>query len=156
MFKSENEIEKFNYDDCIISDFKIMEDKIVLILNSLIVCANNSQNSNYTDSYAGETRLCFEAGKIEAFLKEGYKYYDANDKLISEFKDENIEIDGFDFEKTFSKVFLIGISINEKNQYVLRVEMPEAEAVTVTDTYEIIISAVNVNFSWEKYMNRVQ
>ena len=63
-FKSVNEIEKFTFDDCVISSFKVNEAGIILVLEALIVDSNNSQNTNYTESYADTTTVRLLDGKI--------------------------------------------------------------------------------------------
>ncbi|MBQ7707842.1 MAG: hypothetical protein IJT72_08685 [Lachnospiraceae bacterium] len=86
-FKSTNEIEKFTFDDCVISSFKVNEAGIILVLDALIVDSNNSQNTNYTESYADITTARLLDGKIISAKKDGYKYYDANEVLMEEVPD---------------------------------------------------------------------
>ena len=59
-FKSMNEVENFRYDDCRILKRKNTEPDFVLEVEALIVKSNNSQNSNYTESYADVTQICFK------------------------------------------------------------------------------------------------
>ena len=86
-FKSVNEIEKFTFDDCVISSFKVNEAGIILVLEALIVDSNNSQNTNYTESYADTTTVRLLDGKIISAKKDGYRYYDANEVLMEEVPD---------------------------------------------------------------------
>ncbi len=59
MFKSINEVDKFRYDDCVINEVEIGDTSLCLRVEALIVKANNSQNSNYTESYADEAKILF-------------------------------------------------------------------------------------------------
>ena len=68
-FQSVNEIEQFNFDDCYVTEFEVSESQIDLLLEALIVRKNNSQNSNFTESYAGTTGLKLSGGKIISGVK---------------------------------------------------------------------------------------
>ena len=57
MFVSTNEFDKFGYDDCLVKSIRETASGLVLELEALIVRARNSQNTNYTDSYADTTTL---------------------------------------------------------------------------------------------------
>ena len=83
-FQSVDELEHFSFRDCQINTFRVTEEGLFLEVEALIVKANNSQNTNYTESYAGTTRILFEDGKLLSGKKDGYKYYDANEVLLSD------------------------------------------------------------------------
>ena len=63
-FESVNEIDKFSFDDCVVKKFEVQEGQLYLELEALIVKAGNSQNTNYTESYAGPTTVRLKEGKI--------------------------------------------------------------------------------------------
>lgn len=154
-FKSINEVDKFAYDDCISHKMEIGED-IKLELEAIIVKANNSANSNYTDSYADETLMVFEKARITKVILEGYKYYSANDVLLEEVPDKELPLEECDWARKFSRVFLINVEKVGDNTYILEFEMPDTDPSARTDVYEVTLEATNVNVSWERYMNRVQ
>lgn len=154
-FKSINEVDKFAYDDCISHKMEIGED-IKLELEAIIVKANNSANSNYTDSYADETLMVFEKARITKVILEGYKYYSANDVLLEEVPDKELSLEECDWARKFSRVFLINVEKVGDNTYILEFEMPDTDPSARTDVYEVTLEATNVNVSWERYMNRVQ
>ena len=54
-YKSMDEIEQFRFDDCQIDSFRTIGQDLILEVEALIVRANNSQNTNYTESYADTT-----------------------------------------------------------------------------------------------------
>lgn len=155
-FISINEVDKFSYNDCICVGIEEKENKIVFDLESLIVRGNNSQNSNYTDSYADATVMTIAGGKIIKVLKVGYEYYDANDNLIESVPDEECALDSEDWTKKFTKTFLTEVKRIDENLYSLVFEMPDEDPSAVTDSFEMIVSGDKVSFSWERYMNRVQ
>lgn len=83
-YKSVDELEHFRFDDCQIDTFAVTENGVELMVEALIVRADNSQNTNYTESYAGTTKIRITDGKLIRCVRDGYKYYDANDVLQSE------------------------------------------------------------------------
>ena len=89
-FQSVNELEQFSFQDAQIKDFQVSEGVIFFELEAVIVKARNSQNANFTDSYAGTLSMRLLGGKIQKAVKEGYKYYDANDVLVEEIPDESL------------------------------------------------------------------
>ena len=56
-YKSVDELEHFRFDDCQIDTFAVTENGVELMVEALIVRADNSQNTNYTESYAGTTKI---------------------------------------------------------------------------------------------------
>jgi len=155
-FKSVNETDKFRYDDCILHKTEFGEDFILMELEALIVKADNSQNTQYVESYAGDTTLTFKNGKITGLKKQGYKYYDAGDRLVEEVPDTEMSVALTDMKKMLSGVFLFSVGKTPEDRYLLLIEMPETEPGVIADTYEVEIEAGDVIFAWEKYMNRVQ
>lgn len=91
-YKSVDELEHFRFDDCQIDTFAVTENGVELMVEALIVRADNSQNTNYTESYAGTTKIRITDGKLIRCVRDGYKYYDANDVLQSEVPDYELSV----------------------------------------------------------------
>ena len=161
-FKSTNEIEKFTFDDCVISSFKVNDAGIILVLEALIVDSNNSQNTNYTESYADTTTVRLLDGKIISAKKDGYKYYDANDVLMEEVPDEILsEVETDNIIKTCEGAYLYYMEKDADNEssdniYNIGLEFTDEEDNTAADSYEIKVSFKEAIFTWERYLNRVQ
>jgi len=157
-FKSVDELQHFQFQDAQIAEVSINEEGIQFTLEAVIVKATNSQNTNFTDSYAGTLSMRLVKGEIQKAVKEGYKYYDANDVLKEEIPDTPLsqeEIDTllgnlkdaylFDMvpveesqNQTGQYLYLIGIDLDEETSYWFQV------------TFEKAI------MEWDRYMNRVQ
>lgn len=159
-FKSVNEVDNFRYDDCCIIKRKNLEKNIVLDVEALIVRSNNSQNSNFTESYADVTEICFENGTVIMGIKDGLKRYDANEKLIEEIPDKVLESDELNAVwGNLGGMYLQGIEcIKDSNDYVLFLEKANEDQYDTlpSDTYQIKIGCDNIIISWERYLNRVQ
>ena len=157
-FKSVDELANFNFQDAQIKKFSAADGGLELELEAVIVRAANSQNSNYTDSYAGTLVMRLVDGRIQKGVKEGYKYYDANDVLKEEVPDTPLsereirdllagceDMYLFDVVKveddqnyTGHFLYLFGIDADEETTYWLQIEFEKSI------------------LEWDRYMNRVQ
>ncbi len=160
-FKSVDEIEQFRFDDCQISRFELNDTGIGLELEALIVKSNNSQNANYTDSYAGTTYVRLVDGRIIDAVKDGYRYYDANDVLIREVADTALSEEEIKaFPKLCEGAYLYVLDKDKEENgmyyYTLGVEFADETDNTMADSYSLHIVFSKAVFEWEKYMNRVQ
>ena len=57
-YKSVDELEHFRFDDCQIDTFAVTENGVELMVEALIVRADNSQNTNYTESIMMQMMCC--------------------------------------------------------------------------------------------------
>lgn len=157
-FKSVNEIDKFSFTDCQISDFTADERGILMELEALIVMPNNSQNTNYTKSYAGTTSVSLENGRIDSVIKEGWKVYDVNDKLVEDHPDEAVELSELkELTKKFKGAFLYQMA-PDNDGYNINIEITADDDPQgfESDIYRLHITFDNAIFRWDRYMSRVQ
>lgn len=160
-FQSINEIEKFSFEDCKISNFRVMENHIYMELEALIVKPDNSQNTNYTESYAATTTVKLAGGRILAGIKDGFKYYDANDVLIKEVPDEELneeQLKVFTVKCEGAYLYALTKEKEEKDlcYYTMGVEFADEEDNTTADSYQLKLCFEKAVFSWDTYLNRVQ
>ncbi len=154
-FVSNGEISKFSFEDAVLVKFERAMTTIWLTVDALIVKANNSQNTNYTDSYADTAEITLSGTEIIALLKEGYSRYDADDKLIEEVPDEPVAPD--EYHTVFKEIagaYLATFEC-EDDEYVLEFEIPD-EVGAIGDTYELHVKASDITVTWDRYLNRVQ
>lgn len=155
MFKCSNETEHFSYEDCVLSRIVKTEDGYIFEVEALIVKANNSQNSNFTDSYAGTTEIRFDKALITDIIKVGLKYFDADGKLIKEIPDESMpKTEWGSLIKSFDGNYLPSLE-PEGGKVTVEVEMTEEDG-SQGNSYLIVMKAADIVISWEKYLNRVQ
>ena len=154
-FISKNELANFDFSDCVCTEFKREKDSISLTLEGLIVKANNSQNSNFTDSYSDVAICILDKVEVLAVLKEGYTRYDANDNVVEEVLDDPIAPSEYgELYKLINGAYLVRF-FRTKEDYLLEFELP-CEEGDMPDAYEFRIDASNVTITWDKYLNRVQ
>lgn len=162
-FKAVDEIYNFDFQDAQFSNFKFGEG-ISFELEALIVEPENTQNENYTKSYAGTTNVRLIDGKITGGCKDGYKRYDANDKLIEVVEDSPMDEDALKLIlKSGSAAYLYAMDANpdskeDEYSYTLFIEFPSKEEYDTTGgvAYQVKVKFTKAIFEWEKYMNRVQ
>lgn len=162
-FHSINEIDRFSFEDCVIHKISAEEGGLCLELEAVIVRPTNSQNTNYTESYAGPMTVHLTEGQIVQVIKEGYTYLDANDKPIEEVPDVELS------EKEIEALLKICVGnywygMEQKSfengvyTYVCGLEMQPEEIydTSAADTYRFIITFTKAEFVWQYYLNRVQ
>lgn len=159
-YKSVNEIEKFSFEDCVINKFEVADDIICLELEALRVMPDNSQNTNYTESYARTTTARFLGGKIIGGVKEGYRYYNANDELIKEMPDEPLEEkELLELIKSCGGAYLFSMTKKDEVEglysYSMGIEFADEDNV-MADSYQLELVFEKAVFEWDFYMNRVQ
>lgn len=163
-FNSINEIKQFSFEDCQITKFNLTESSLTMVAEAVIVRPNNSQNSNYTESYADTCNIHFANATLQSAIKDGYKYYDANDNLLDSIPDEALDSKTIStFSKLLENAYLYDIeestSENDNSKiFTLHLELPKEEEFDTlpTDSYTLAITSDNVTISWDKYLNRVQ
>lgn len=154
MFKSIDETDKFSYEDCVLIGIEKAEDGLIMDVEALIVRENNSQNTNFTESYAGPTAVKFVDGKITDIVKVGFKYYDADGRLIKEVPDEPVVKPQWEsLIKTFDGNYLPALDKGD-GRYTVEIEMSEEDG-TQGNSYLLTIEASGVVITWDKYLNRV-
>lgn len=158
-FTSINEPDQFSYEDCGISRYEHSNGRMVLELEALIVKAGNSQNTNYTESYADTATAEFGHPEVTELVKEGYKYYDANDRLVEDVPDETMDLSGAEaFLKSCVGAYLYEVVQVEEGVYRLGIEFPGEDEYDNTGTtcYHLILRSDRFQVSWDRYLNRVQ
>ncbi len=163
-FTSVNELHNFSFRDCVIARFEIREDLVSMELEALIVEPSNSQNTHFTQSYAGTAYLRLTEAAVLSGVKVGYRTYDADGKLLSEIPDVTMdekEIAALPGRSTGA--FLPGIALKESKDPdrklgVITVEFPPEEQFDTlpTDSYELTVSFENAVIEWDFFMNKVE
>jgi hypothetical protein len=154
MFKSIDEIDKFSYEDCVLTGMEWAEDGLLFEVEALIVRENNSQNSNFTESYAGPAVIKLVDGRITDVIKTGFKYYDADGQLLKTVPDEaESPLVWESLFKTFPGNYLPSLEAVDDG-YIIEIEMSEEDG-TQGNSYLLKLEASSVIVTWDKYLNRV-
>lgn len=158
-FKTTDEMHNFSFEDCVITKIEMGNDASVFELEALIVKAANSANANYTDSYASTAELRLDNMQVVSVVKEGYKYYDANDRLLEEVADEVIDSLSVKWNALFKDAYLCSFEVTEDadtKAATMEIELPTKEPGEIPTTYEISVTYKNAFVNWDHFMNKVQ
>jgi len=153
-YKCENELHTFSFKDFNVLEIKYKDDKITLLTNGGVAKYDNSCNETLEERYISECEIQFINCSINKFYLEGGKYFTADDKLIKEIPDKDIEPDKI--METLAKLkgedailfFLSGKQDGER--YITEIAIDLAN-----DTYWLDITSDKTIVGFERFMNRV-
>ena len=153
-FQTVNDLHLFNFEEVTIKEFHMGKDSLTVVMDALIVKGNNPVNEECTDRFADTANLCFKEGEITEAYKEGYKYYDAMDRLIEEVPDEKVPASEYKALLGQCKDALLFDLIRVKEEedlyeYQIGVDLDEST------TYWFHIRCKGTLMEWEKFKNRV-
>lgn len=153
-FQTVNALHLFNFEEVTVKEFNMGKESLTIVMDALIVKGNNPANEECTDRFADTANLYFKEGKITEIYKEGYKYYDAMDRLVEEVPDEKVPV--LEYEALLKKckdAFLfdiIGVK-EEKDSYEYQIGIDLDE----DKTFWFSIRCRETVIEWEKFKNRV-
>lgn len=153
-FQTVNALHLFHFEEVTIKEIDVRKEAVTVVMDALIVKGNNPNNEEFVDRFADTANVRFQNAQIREILKEGYKYYDANDRLLEEEPDKPIPVMEYDaFLKKIKDVCLFDIiSLKEEEgayEYQLGVDLNES------DTYWMTIRCTETIVEWEKFKNKV-
>ena len=153
-FQTVNALHLFNFEEVTLREFHVGKDSLIMVMDALIVKGNNPVNEECTDRFADTANLCFKAGKIIEVYKEGYKYYDAMDRLIEEVPDEKVPAAEYEalLKRCRNALLFDIIRVKEEEdlyEYQIGIDLDEST------TYWFRISCKGTLMEWEKFKNRV-
>ena len=163
-FECTDELQNFSFEDCIIKRFEATDSTVSFEVEALIVKPSNSQNPNYTESYAGTALIRLIGGRLLSGRKEGFRYYDADDRLISVTPDEELSPEQLsEFPSRCRDAYLFRLEEAAVRDGSVRldicIEFPAEEEYAApgdADSYALTASCEKVIIGWDQYLNRVQ
>ena len=163
-FECTDELQNFSFEDCIIKRFEATDSTVSFEVEALIVKPSNSQNPNYTESYAGTALIRLIGGRLLSGRKEGFRYYDADDRLISVTPDEELGPEQLrEFPSRCKDAYLFRLEESPAGEgrvlLDISIEFPAEEEYASpndSDSYALTASCEKVIIGWDQYLNRVQ
>ncbi|OAB45252.1 hypothetical protein [Paenibacillus glacialis] len=130
---SQNELDHFSFHDCVIDTINIMNNEIIMVLESIDVLAEHSLNPY---DVAKNTDACtIRFINVEQHRAKIYK--DNYESVLPLVEMNDSEILKFDYKK-----------VNRTNEYII---FGSASSKYNNNFSEIIIIAENVELGWNKY-----
>lgn len=153
-FETKNNLHLFNFEEVTLKEIEYTDKTFTMVLEALIVKGKNPNNEECVDRFAATSNLRFVNASLEKMVKEGYKYYDANGKLLDEKPDEIVPMVAVDgLLKQMQDVALFDVIALKETEgeyiYQLGIDLNEE------DTYWLDIKCESTIVEWERFMNRV-
>jgi hypothetical protein len=153
-FQTTNALQLFNFEEVTVKQIDVRNDSVTVVMEALIVKGQNPVNEEFVDRYADTANVRFLDGEIVEIIKEGYKYYDANNQLKEEKADTVVPKAEYEtLLKACRDVYLFDlIAVCETEgayEYQLGMDLNEE------DTYWVQIKCSQTVVEWEKFKNKV-
>jgi hypothetical protein len=146
-YQTTNELEHFEFHEVHISDVQMTSGFFHIVLDDVIILPENSCNRDIRKMRANGLVLKILDMKLEHFIEEGYKTYDADGHLQSETADRAVEPAQYpDILAGFSDGTVFSIE-KAGNTYVFVVDSTDEH------TYELRVSGSGDVEMWEKFLN---
>ena len=150
-YKCVNQTDKFSFRDAQIQRCRYNTDVLMMEVDGVIARYDHPCNETLTDRYIDTVSIRLKKPVIRSFFLEGAKYYDANDVLLEEIPDR--DIDPGDYEKIFEKL---------KQAYIFKVLAKEEDDCQVLeiavdvgeDTYWFETKCEKAVFEWDNFLNK--
>lgn len=159
-YKCENNLDKFYFGDANIEKCECQDGHMTLVMDGAAVRYNNPANETLTDRYIDMAQVRLKDMKIRRLFLEGARYYDANDVLMREVPDQ--EINQEDYEKMFRMFSGASVfTVEEKEasdedsfccEIALDVTDEEADEMS---TYWMEIEYKKAVTEWEHFLNKM-
>lgn len=152
-FRTVDEFENFDFDEAHISGIENRGGHVFLMLDNVMIKANNSCNRDIREMRTNDLVLKLQDGKITSFIKEGVKVYNADGVFQREIPDEIIPIEKYQetFDMLIDKYMLEVIVKRDEssgeNTYEFEIEYEEF-------SYLLVVKAAHDTEEWDRFMNK--
>lgn len=146
-YTTTDELEHFDFGEAYIGDVQAAGDFFHLVLDNVTILPENSCNRDIRTMRTNELLFKLEQAEIAAVIKEGFKVYDADGRLVKTCDDT--ELPAAKWQEVI-KSFVGGMIYSlkkEKNQYEFIIDAPD-EA-----TYALRVTAAHDVESWDRFLN---
>lgn len=153
-FKSTDEFLTFDFNDTALKFIGITETQMTIGAEGVIIKADNSNNQRFEDMYSVYLEMTFDHFKMNRFDKQGYKYYNADGKLIDSVPDE--PLDEEKQKEVLSIVKTQGASIfllekcPDRSGYEIIFDLTD-EAGDASETYQIFFDFEHSLAGWDRF-----
>lgn len=147
-YKITDEFEHFDFTDAYISEVQITGGFFHLILANVTILPENSCNRDIREMRTNELVLKLEESSDFQVIREGYKVYNADGKLMDDCGDDVIETDQIrETIKSFADGTIFQAS-KKDNRYVFAIDAADERS------YELQVSAAHDVEEWDRFLNK--
>ncbi|MCD7865276.1 MAG: hypothetical protein LUG54_04540 [Clostridiales bacterium] len=153
-YKCVNELDKFDFGEATVLALSLTGDTWYMELSGGIAKYNNPCNTKYVDCYIAATQIRMKNPAISRFFLEGPKYYDANDVLLEEVPDRDIQAEAY--EETLKQLVSGEVyTFRDKDSAGGNGRNCEIAIDVGDDTYWLEIAYEKIILEWDRFQNRV-
>ena len=145
-YNTTNELCNFKFEETHVDTVEIINDSFCITLDNVIILSENSANRDVRNMRANNILFKICNFSIEKIVKEGYKIYDADGKLLNQYEDWVVEESTYnDLFKSFNDSWLY--SMEKKNDiYEIVIDANE-------HTYLLTIKGSSDEQHWDRFLN---
>lgn len=146
-----NEFNHFDYNEAVIGDVERMDGFIHLWLDNVFIHPECSVNRDIRRMRCNNMCFKLQDMKILSFVEEGYRYYDANGKLMRE--DPDHEIDPADYAgrfEAFSEGYVVDFKKDQLGDRFLYTLVADSND---EHTYCVKMSAIRDFQEWDRFLS---
>ena len=153
-FCSINEPDKISLNDTQIVSLKMHQDQMVIVVEGAIIKSGNSQNARFEDMYCMELEYILDGVCVQDFSQQGFKYYDADGRLLSE--EPDIPLDELARYSILSKAqgaYVFALETMADGRWLLIFDIEDEEGDMTT--YQILFTFISCKAQWDRYSGPV-
>lgn len=146
-YNTSNELMHFDFSEANIAELQQMNGYFYAIFDNVTILPENSCNRDIRQMRTNNLYFKIPEGQIVKFIEEGYKVYDANGKLSSQYEDKNIQPESYQEElKKLAGCTIYSIEKTD-SYYILSID-------TEDHTYLIHVAGTEDIEEWDRFMSK--
>lgn len=146
MYRTENELNHFQFEDAYVDDIGMQLDSFVIAMENVKILPENSCNRDIRLMRTNDLNIKIPNASITSIIEEGYKRYDADGKLLETVADKVIASEDYsELMKTFPGCVVY--SFEKKDEcYEISIDGEE-------QSYTITVNGSEDIEEWERFIN---
>ena len=153
-YKSVNDLKTIALKDARLTLAVMSSDQLRLNVEGPVIRGDNPNNNRYEDMYCVLMELLFDQVDVKEFVLQGYKYYDANGKLLETVPDRPLTPQEQRDSLLFNdNAWVFSLDQNEDGIWRLVYDLEEEGTV---NTYEIRFTFKDCIASWDRFSGPVE
>lgn len=147
-YTTTDEFAHFRFEEVHIAEVQVVSGFFHMVLDNVTILPENSCNRDIREMRANDLLFKIEEFSIESLVKEGYKVYDANGKLMRTCDDVEIAPDAYpDTIRSFADGTIYALK-KEGNQYIFEIDAPDEAS------YVLRVSGAHDVETWDRFLNK--
>ena len=155
-FRTVNDLKTIQINEMNLTSIKLADNTLSLALEGAVIKADNPNNNRYQDVYCTQMELVFTQVQLRGFCLQGFKYYDADGRLLNEVPSRTLT----DEERAAALdlpsgawVFALECCDPDQKLYRLIYDVDDDDS---TKTYELEFTFGGSTATWERFAGPVE